>query len=80
MSKRRQPGDVVWKRGGAGFSANGGYGLIPAGSEPVPWCPICNDPECQEWPDLWELGADGKPTGNNWYHVSECEMHDKEPT
>ena len=76
MSTRRNPGDVVFKVAGAGFSGLAGRGLIPPDSESEPCFLGCNDPDCQEWPDLWALGPDGQPTGGNWCHVSECEMQD----
>lgn len=76
VSKRRRPGDVVWKPSGAGFSSLAGWGMIPEGSEPQP-CLLCDDPDCQEWPDLWPCTPDGQPTGGNWCHVSECEMLDR---
>lgn len=76
MSKRRKPGDVVWKLAGAGFGAPAGLGLIPQNSvEPEP-CFLCDDPECNEWPDVWPLDEKGEPTGGNWCHVSECQMGD----
>jgi len=77
MSKRRKAGDLVWKKAGAGFSGIEGMGRIRPGSEPEDWvCLLCGDPGCREWPDVWELGADGEPTGDVWCHVSECEMGD----
>ena len=75
MSKRRNPGDVVFKRSGSGFSGLEGRGVIPQGSDPM-GCFLCDDPYCAEWPDLFEIDADGKVTGRNWCHVSECEMFD----
>lgn len=36
-------------------------------------CMVCDDPECDEWPNL---AADG---GGSMFHVSECQMHDAEP-
>lgn len=75
ISKRRQPGEIVVKKAGAGFSMEGGRGLIPIGSDPSPCC-ICDDPECLEWPDLWPVDEQGKPLGGNWCHVSECQMED----
>lgn len=77
MSKRRRPGDIVSKIPNAGFSQRSGLCLIPPNSKPIP-CFLCNDENCQEWPDLWELDENLKPTGKNWCHVSECEMVDKE--
>jgi hypothetical protein len=71
----RKPGDIVWKRSGSGFSGLAGRGIIPEGSESMP-CFICNDPDCAEWSDLWEIDESGKETGRNWCHVSECEMFD----
>lgn len=77
MSTRRNPGDVVLKRACAGFSGNEGLGVIPEGSEPFPCILDCGDDDCQEWPDLWACDESGKPTGDSWCHVSECEMQDK---
>lgn len=76
MSKRRKPGDVVWKPSGYGFAGQEGLGLIPVGSESSECMNDCGDPECQEWPDLWPVDDFGKPLGGNWCHVSECEMRD----
>jgi hypothetical protein len=80
VSTRRKAGDVVYKIENAGFSGQPGLGMIRPDSEPDP-CMLypgsnCDDPDCQEWPDVWALGEDGKPTGENWCHVSECEMLD----
>ena len=76
MSKRRKPGDIVWKPSGYGFSTLDGLGLIPEGSDSSDCVMECGDPDCQEWPDLWPVDKAGKPIGGNWCHVSECEMHD----
>lgn len=76
MSKRRNPGDVVWKPAGYGFTGKSGLGLIPEGSNPSECMEDCGDPDCQEWPDLWSVDASGKTTGGNWCHVSECQMQD----
>lgn len=76
LGKRRKTGDVVFKRAGAGFSGLAGRGVIAVGSEPDLCILGCGDPECQEWPDVWALGEDGQPNGENWCHVSECEMQD----
>lgn len=76
MSKRRAPGDVVWKRANAGFSSQAGRGIIPAGSTPDACLLDCGDPDCREWPDVWPIDDAGEPTGGNWCHVSECEMED----
>lgn len=74
MSTRRKAGDIVWKRENAGFSGRAGLGVIPEGSEPDECMLGCGDPDCREWPDLWPCDEAGKPTGENWCHVSECEM------
>jgi hypothetical protein len=75
MSKRRQPGDIVWKIENAGFCGTSGRGIIPIGST-AEVCGMCDDQDCNEWPDLWQVDSDGKPTGANWCHVSECQMED----
>lgn len=73
---RRNPGDVIWKAPNAGFSGAAGLGLIPHDSgEPMP-CFLCDDPECNEWPDVWAVDGEGRPTGGAWHHVSECQMSD----
>lgn len=62
-----------------GFSAQPGAGMIPPDSEPDESpCLYCSDPLCQEWPDVWALGPDGKPNGGVWCHVAECQMEDIE--
>lgn len=76
MSKRRKPGEIVFKPSGYGFSGMEGIGIIPGGSEPSECVMGCGDLDCQEWPDLWPCDNTGKPTGGNWCHVSECEMQD----
>jgi len=73
-SKRRKINDKIWVSAGAGFGAsNGQCGLIPdteANRDDRSPCPLCNDDECTEWPDVW------LDNGNPAYHVSECEMGD----
>ncbi len=76
MSTRRQPGDIVWKSAGAGFTGQAALCVIPLGSEPDECMVGCDDPECKEWPDLWPCDENGKPTGGNCCHVSECQMLD----
>lgn len=80
MSTRRKPGEVVRKRENAGFSGHAGIGVIPEGSEPDECMLGCGDRDCKEWPDLWPCDENGKPTGGNWCHVSECEMSDAPTT
>ena len=86
MSQRRKAGDIVTKRANAGFVRPPGWRWQIHG-EPgdeatdsvngMSWCPLaCGDPECFEWSDLWEIDADGKPTGRVACHVCECEMGD----
>lgn len=79
MPKQRKPGDIIWKKPMAGFSAQPGLGMIPPGSKPEEVaCLDCDDPSCREWPDVWALGPDGKPNGDVWCHVTECQMEDIE--
>lgn len=77
MSKRRQPGDIVWKSEGAGFTGQAELCVIPVGSEPDDCMMGCDDPECREWPDLWPCDESGMPTGGNCCHVAECEISDR---
>lgn len=78
MSKRRNAGDVVWKRPNAGFCGQSGLGMIRPDSESDECLLECGDAGCREWPDVWPLGGDGKPMGGgNWCHVSECQMDDR---
>jgi hypothetical protein len=76
MSKRRKPGEIVYKPSGYGFSTRAGLGIIPEGTEPDECMMDCGDPDCKEWPDLWPCDETDKPIGGNWCHVSECEMKD----
>ena len=80
MSKRRNPGDVVFKLRGAGMCGAEGFVLIPLGSEPDNCFGVCGDPDCQEWPDLWACDKDGNLTGGGCCHVSECQMIDVNET
>ena len=38
--------------------------------EPEPWCMLCDDPDCQEWPDA------RNDDGQYAHHVSECQVSD----
>ena len=80
MSKRRKPGDRVWVQQGAGFGASLGEWatiiddpeLNPTydGDKSLETC-WCEDPECQEWPNLSrEVG------GGDMFHIGECKMAD----
>jgi len=78
MSKRRQHGEIVLKRVNAGFVGQASLVKIagPEWGEPEPWCLLCDDPECREWPNLEECDEAGNPLGGLAYHVSECQMDD----
>lgn len=36
----------------------------------------CDDEACKEWHTLAIVEANSRPTGDHFYHVSECEMKD----
>ena len=84
MSDRHKPGNIVRKRPGAGFLGMAGLRWqIQGDPEAAPeseingmaWCPMqCGDDDCFEWHDLWEIDADGKPTGAVACHVCDCEL------
>lgn len=75
MSKRIKIGDEVWVRLGAGFGVSRGeWGTISdsQGNRETPWpCPLCEN-DCIEWSDIC------LDSGRMVYHVSECEIADKE--
>ena len=73
---RRRAGDIVTLSEGAGFGAEDGSYRIKAESGPNFSCPLCGNLECREWATLEQLDAQGTPTGECAYHVSECSMHD----
>jgi len=76
MSKRRHPGETVWKAAGAGYYQNAGYGRI-APTAANARCTQCEDPNCREWPVLLRLiDQQGASVGVGWYYISECEMQD----
>lgn len=79
MSKRRNPGDIVIKREGAGFTgARLRVKLQPM--EYPEYCILhCGDDECKEYSDVAVLDEQGNVTGY-CYHVSECEMEDAPAT
>lgn len=81
MSKRRNIGDKVWIRKGAGFGqSQGEWGVIveepsykavpPDYTLPCPY--NCGDSECQQWPAV-KVGED-----REFRFVTECEMFDHE--
>lgn len=71
---RRKPGDIIALNGPAGFGGDKGiYRILP--EDQPSNCPLCQNPECLEWANLEELDSEGLPTGDNAYHVSECEMN-----
>ena len=81
-----QPGQVVWKRPGAGFCGDGGYGQIPQTAEYEPGaCALnCGNDDCGEWSDLWMLHGRTRPEAmiglvagyyaGLAFHVSDCEL------
>lgn len=80
MSKRRNVGDIVVLQD----NEDGPYlGRIDAlGADRKDECPKCcddptHDPHCREWPNVEVMDAEGKPTGHYVYHVTECEMSDR---
>ena len=75
MSQRHKAGDIVRRREMSGFivDAGGLWQICDDGSES--WCPTdCGDPDCEEWATLWEVNANGTPTGRVACHVCDCEM------
>jgi len=78
MSKRRQLGDIVKKRAGAGYVGESlviklvHFDLDYPATDP---CFLCDDSACKEWPNVLVM-VDGKETEDYCYHVSECEMED----
>jgi hypothetical protein len=74
MSKRRQAGDIVWKKTNAGFIGKR-LPIILENDEGYPCLLACGDEDCREWANC-EIVEDTKGTGKYCYHVSECEMED----
>ena len=65
MSKRRRPGDLVWKGYDSGFVGQGGWGVIQ-GTRDAPaedfdfehWCVSeCGDKDCVEWCTIFVYGT-----------------------
>jgi hypothetical protein len=54
---------------------NGEFQIAIGRGEPEE-CQCCGNQMCQEWPTLFELDANGAPTGDFAYHISECQMQD----
>lgn len=86
MSIRRQPGQMVLvlpatlNDGTPVEDSATGMGLIRSGDEAEP-CTLhivdrCDDPACQEWPNVDMLDEAGHPTGETAYHIPECRMSD----
>jgi hypothetical protein len=75
MSKRRNIGDIVMKREGAGFTGS----RLRVRIEPIEYAEYCildcGDKDCKEYPDLAVLD-DSDNVAGYVYHVSECEMED----
>ena len=91
MTKRRKPGDIVWKRENAGFVGQPAYIRIEPEmeGEDAPPCMICDDYDCSEWSNCTALPGEtleearissgqGERLGVAC-HVSECEMLDDRP-
>ena len=88
MSKRRVPGDVVWKQEGHGFIGEAGWYLVLSDGHDD--CMLeCGDPDCQEWDTLHCYGTTTRDDAQTRidddtlvalgaaYHVSECSMLDE---
>lgn len=87
MIKKRNPGDIVFKKPGAGFIGERIKIRIPTKTtleenfsteKDQSWneapCMLC-DEKCIEFANLEVLNDQNEPIG--WvYHVSECEMED----
>ena len=76
MSFHPKIGDKVRKKPNAGFIGEPLVCVIPdvrENQDPPP-CFLCDNPDCNEWPTLWALDAEGKPFGPGVCHVSECEL------
>lgn len=80
MSKRRQPGEIVRRLPGSCFCGSptpelvrltdSSDGELHDCSQP---CMVCEDPECREWANVQVVD-----TGRWMFHLSECEMEDRE--
>jgi hypothetical protein len=81
VSERRQAGEWVWLRPGAGFC--GDSGRLRAELQPeedgdhMP-CVLCDDPECREWSTVWTEHDERWGKRHTLTHVSECEMADQQ--
>ena len=93
MSKRRQLGEKLLKKAGAGFTGLELKVQIPDNhtwktifnspvTDNISSCMMdCGDPECREFANLMVLDKKGKPIKDDWvYHVSECQLEDLEDT
>jgi len=78
MSKRRQAGDIVFKKANAGFvGAASLVKIAPEDEGEESYCMLdCGDPECREWATCYECDASGNLLGGVACHVSECQMQD----
>jgi hypothetical protein len=83
VSKRRELGDIVGKKAGAGFCGEELLIRIPLALDYMPniaentdWCMLgCGDPNCKEYANVEILNFNGVVIGE-LYHVSECQMED----
>lgn len=84
MSKRRQPGEIIKRCAGSGFVASPEPDLLQVPSQPIydreaTFCMLdCGDRKCREWANLEIVTNDGLGTGHFMYHISECEMFDRD--
>ena len=77
MTKRRNVGEIVWKKANAGFIGERLIIKIPDDQlDNTGYCMLsCGDPDCVEYANLYVLNADGSYRGD-CCHVSECQMED----
>lgn len=78
MSKRRSPGDIVKRKPGSCFIGNEYPQIVRLSDSKdgdlhyIDSCPLCDDPECQEWANVHIVGIE-----DGWlFHLSECQMED----
>jgi hypothetical protein len=73
MSKRRRSDDIV--RLNPLVPGLGGK-MVLIDPQPPDDCRKCQDPECNEWPILFEVDGNGLKLGGIAKNLSECEMED----
>jgi hypothetical protein len=82
VSIRRKAGDIVYKRPGAGFVGVGSWIKLEAEDEAtygISYCCLdCGDEDCREWANCQHCDSVGEPLPGYAYHVSECEMQDRD--